>query len=277
MASQTAFESSQALPAPLAGRQVRRGDGVLVFELRGALDLATAPALKWALANAFARGVRGVVLELSQVTFMDSTALAVLIGVQRGLRDPQRLALASASPAVRSVLALTRLDAAFRIHGDVGAALGDLQSGSPPPPTPPRPPPLARSASVALGIAASAVAFASGEQEEAERWLRILRTHGQAGLILACLGTAEAPRRNRAGHGAAGGPGPADREVVGRVREEAARIAGDRRAREVGTTDVLLAVMGLYGEAFDRALAAHGADRAELLALLELEVPGLVL
>jgi hypothetical protein len=36
----------------------------------------------------------------------------------------------------------------------------------------------------------------------------------------------------------------------------------------VGTTEVLLAVMEVYGEDFDRVLAAHGTDRDEVLARL---------
>ena len=36
----------------------------------------------------------------------------------------------------------------------------------------------------------------------------------------------------------------------------------------VATTDVLLAVMDVYGESFDRVLLAHGTDRDEVIARL---------
>ena len=39
----------------------------------------------------------------------------------------------------------------------------------------------------------------------------------------------------------------------------------------IATTDVLMAVMHVYGEDFDRVLQVHGTDREELLQKLELD------
>jgi hypothetical protein len=57
---------------------------------------------------------------------------------------------------------------------------------------------LAPDAAMALGIAATAMPFARTPEGEAERWLRVLRLHGESGIALQALGVSEGP---------VGGPG----------------------------------------------------------------------
>ncbi|HUN77385.1 MAG TPA: hypothetical protein VMU32_00525 [Solirubrobacteraceae bacterium] len=156
-------------------------------------------------------------------------------------------------------------------------------------------PSLAPDAAIALGIAATALPFARTPQDEAERWLRVLRLHGDSGAALQALGVSEGPlsepRGSRRPEAAAGesavgaGAGPggvrprdtpdagdrdadrddADRDVVADVVAQAAEIAGRRGAGDVGTRDLLAAVIEVYGEHFDRLLRAHGTDSREVL------------
>jgi hypothetical protein len=132
-------------------------------------------------------------------------------------------------------------------------------------------PVLAPDAAIALGIASTAVPFARTPEAEAERWLRVLRLHGRVGIALQALGVSEEPLPGEAAAGAdherAGAAG-ADRDAVARVTEHAVRIAGERGAQALATTDVLMAVMHVYGEAFDHVLRVHGTDRAEVLERL---------
>ncbi len=136
---------------------------------------------------------------------------------------------------------------------------------------------LAPDAAIALGIASTAMPFARTPRDEVERWLRVLRLHGQAGIVLQGLGVSEeALPGGEPGHsggepGHAGGePGHAGAEpdAVARVTEHAVRIADERRARALSTRDILMAVMHVYGEDFDRVLRVHGSDRDEVLARL---------
>lgn len=129
---------------------------------------------------------------------------------------------------------------------------------------------FAPDAEMVLAIASTALPFARTSEDAAERWLRILRSHGEVGAALQALGVSEAPQLPL---------GEGDREchprstldehdAVARVSEYATRIAGERGAGGVATTDVLMAVMHVYGADFDRVLQAHGTNRDELIERL---------
>ena len=132
-------------------------------------------------------------------------------------------------------------------------------------------------AAMVLGMASTAMPFADSSRAEAERWLRILRLHGEAGIALQALGVSEGPleapakdaasqRRDEPAHN--GG------DVVAAVTESAVRAAGARGARAVATSDVLVAVMDVYGADFDHVLRVHGTDRDEVLERLGVTMRG---
>ena len=60
---------------------------------------------------------------------------------------------------------------------------------------------LAPDAAMALGIAATAMPFARTPEGEAERWLRVLRLHGESGIALQALGVSEGPFDTEDGEG----------------------------------------------------------------------------
>lgn len=134
-------------------------------------------------------------------------------------------------------------------------------------------PPLAPDAAMVLGIAATAIPFARTPEDEAERWLRLLRLHGEVGAALQALGVSEESLRAHArdavdGERFAEAVNPEHRDVVALVTERAARVAADRGAAGIATVDVLMAVMEVYGTVFERALHAHGTDADEVLQRL---------
>lgn len=132
-------------------------------------------------------------------------------------------------------------------------------------------PVLAPDAAMVLGLASTAMPFARTPEAEAERWLRVLRVHGEAGIALQALGVSEGPL-SVAGEGTdRDRDAPArldDRDVVSQVTEDAVNIANRRGAAGVATIDVLVAVMHVYGADFDRVLRAHGTDRDEVIERL---------
>jgi anti-sigma B factor antagonist len=94
-----------------------------VIAITGELDLASAPELKWTLVDLLRGGYSQLVLDLSNVSFMDSTALGVLIGLDRNLNAGERIAIASPRPSVAKIFELTGLDTAFNIFANVDEAL----------------------------------------------------------------------------------------------------------------------------------------------------------
>jgi hypothetical protein len=126
------------------------------------------------------------------------------------------------------------------------------------------------SAAIVLGIAATALPFAPSREAEAERWLRILRLHGEAGVTLQALGVSEAPMEEGHEHSQPQRHAPTSgREVITQVTDTAAGVAILRGAPSLDTRDVLVAVMDYYGEEFDHVLRVHGTDRDEVLERLQ--------
>ena len=119
-------------------------------------------------------------------------------------------------------------------------------------------------AALVLGMASTAIPFAHSREAEAERWLRILRLHGEAGATLQSLGVSEAPLEEFDEQEEERAPESSD-EVVARVGEAAALAAARRSAPCFGTNDVLVAVIDVYGSDFNHVLRAHGTDRDEVL------------
>ena len=131
-------------------------------------------------------------------------------------------------------------------------------------------PALAPDAAIVLGIASTALPFACTPEDAAERWLRVLRLHGEAGAALQALGVSEGSLRapDEHEHGLVASSSPDDRDAVAQVLEHAVRHADRRGATGVATSDVLMAVMDVYGADFERVLRAHGTDRDEVIQRL---------
>jgi hypothetical protein len=135
---------------------------------------------------------------------------------------------------------------------------------------------LAPDAAIVLGIASTAMPFARTPGDAAERWLRVLRLHGEVGAALQALGVSEEPLRvsGEAERERAAPIIVEDRDAVAHVTEHAVRVASRRGAAGVATTDVLMAVMHVYGADFERVLRAHGTDCDEVIERLGATMPG---
>lgn len=101
-----------------------------LLEVTGELDLASAPSLKWALADMQSPQAMNVVIDLARVSFIDSTALGVLVGAQRALDPGLRMAIACPQDAVLRVFELTGLDGLFEIVPTVREALGYVRGST---------------------------------------------------------------------------------------------------------------------------------------------------
>ncbi len=88
-----------------------------IIALEGEVDVYTAPQLKQQMISLLEGGAREVVVDLSRVDYLDSTALGVLIGGLKRLREMDgNLALVCPSPRIRRVFEITGLDKIFDIY-----------------------------------------------------------------------------------------------------------------------------------------------------------------
>jgi anti-sigma B factor antagonist len=94
-----------------------------VVSVEGELDLSSAPSLKWTLIDLLDAGRSQLVVDLSLTTFMDSTALGVLIGVNRSLDVGARLAIVCTQANVLRIFEFSGLDGAFAIFSTLDEAL----------------------------------------------------------------------------------------------------------------------------------------------------------
>jgi hypothetical protein len=127
--------------------------------------------------------------------------------------------------------------------------------------------PLSQDAALVVALAGTAIPFSHSAEDEAERWLRALRLHGQVGVNLQALGVGETPLTTSPEHNHVSAPGtpPFGRDVVDRVAIRAAQLAEARDADAVSTVDLLFSVLDVYGHLFERALYLRGTSRDELV------------
>lgn len=95
------------------------------LELAGELDLANARTLSKAFDQAEASG-GSVRIDLTELEFIDSTGIAMLVAIHRKLGDDRLSLQQSKTNAVRRVLALTGLDAELPFIAANGEAATEL-------------------------------------------------------------------------------------------------------------------------------------------------------
>jgi anti-sigma B factor antagonist len=107
--------------SPIAGVDER--DGAVVVQLTGELDLYNAHAVRDALFAIAAGRPDRVVVDLSAVTFIDSTGLGVLIEARTRLENRRAFLLAAPGLETRRALEISGLDRHFVVHDSLDDAL----------------------------------------------------------------------------------------------------------------------------------------------------------
>lgn len=102
---------------------VERRDGAIVVSLAGELDLYNAEDVRAALLECCAEEPSVLVVDLAEVTFIDSTALGVLIEARSRLAEREGFRLAAPGLETQRALEVSGLDQHFSIHDTVAEAL----------------------------------------------------------------------------------------------------------------------------------------------------------
>jgi anti-sigma B factor antagonist len=97
--------------------------GAAVVRLGGELDLYNAPIVREALADVAAGKPSRLVVDLAEVSFIDSTALGVLIEARTKLANRRAFLLAAPRVETRRALQVSGLDRHLSVHDTVEDAL----------------------------------------------------------------------------------------------------------------------------------------------------------
>ena len=107
------------------GIDVRRVDSAAVVDVKGEIDVYTAPKLREKLIELVSEGTYRVVVNLEGVDFLDSTGLGVLVGaLNRVKAHDGSLALVCTQDKILKIFKITGLTKVFPIHDSVEDATG---------------------------------------------------------------------------------------------------------------------------------------------------------
>ncbi|GLY09855.1 anti-sigma F factor antagonist [Bacillus badius] len=103
-------------------------DQVLCLRLAGELDHHTAESLREQASEAIEReGVRHIILNIGDLTFMDSSGLGVILGRYKHIKQKDgEMVVCSISPAVRRLFEMSGLFKIVRMEASEQAALERL-------------------------------------------------------------------------------------------------------------------------------------------------------
>lgn len=109
----------------------RFGADSFVVAAGGELDLYTSERLRERLADALERGGRQLLVDLTGVTFMDSTALGVLVEAAKALKSSGgQLVVVADDRRVTRVIEITGLERVLRIESSLPEAVQQLVEGA---------------------------------------------------------------------------------------------------------------------------------------------------
>jgi len=96
---------------------------------RGELDVQSVPELRARLAEAIDAGKTSIVVDLAEVSFIDSLSLSALVGARRRLDDLGRLAIVAVHEYVLLILQATGLEQVLDVFATRDEAAAFVQGG----------------------------------------------------------------------------------------------------------------------------------------------------
>ena len=95
---------------------MRTEAGVPVLGVTGEIDVFTAPEFKIAINEAIESGLTDLVVDLTQVSYMDSSGFGTLLGATKRVRpNGGSINLVGCNDAIERMMKITRLDSVFNL------------------------------------------------------------------------------------------------------------------------------------------------------------------
>jgi len=101
-----------------------------VMRVAGEIDMATAPKLRQHIVNVTNDRPKGLVLDLNNVDFIDSTGLGVMVGAAKRMRMASGgFRIVCSQAHLVELFQLTRLDEVFDLYEELDDALVGIEAG----------------------------------------------------------------------------------------------------------------------------------------------------
>lgn len=104
-------------------------DAIVVRVMAERIDAGVAINFKERMRQMVLSPARRVILDLSRVTFLDSSGLGAVVAVMKMLDSDRTLELAALTPPVERVFRLTRMDRVFTLHPEAPPSQGPASQG----------------------------------------------------------------------------------------------------------------------------------------------------
>lgn len=103
--------------------------GIVIIDLKGQLDVYNSGELQRLVDAYIARGLTHFVVNLEQVTYMDSSTISVfLYSLQKVQKLEGQFALSALAGAPKEVFDMAKLHEVFEVYPDVPSAIADQNS-----------------------------------------------------------------------------------------------------------------------------------------------------
>ena len=106
----------------------RQNDRAQVYAVSGELDAYTAPDLRDTLERALEEGISWLIMDLTDLTYLDSTGLGILVGTARKSRQADGdLAVVCVKPGLLRIFSISGTKEILNVVDSVDAAMQRLQ------------------------------------------------------------------------------------------------------------------------------------------------------
>lgn len=102
-------------------------NGLVVCYVEGEIDINTSPDIKKNFEKIIDKKTPRVVINFSKVTYVDSSGLATLVEILKGMRSyGGKMRLSNLSPKIKSLFEITKLEKLFDIIADEAEAISNF-------------------------------------------------------------------------------------------------------------------------------------------------------
>ena len=114
----------------LAQLQLDEEDGVTIASVEGEIDLSNAVELEMAISQAVANEAVGLVVDLAEVDYLDSSGVTLLFNLSRRVsrRQQEFVVVVPGEAHVREILTLSGATEALQLHDTLPEALSQLRA-----------------------------------------------------------------------------------------------------------------------------------------------------